>query len=146
MPESRPVALLDRLNWRSNTGRAVVTVVAGALIITSYVLPAAINTSLCTRGTPGKRLPSSAISEKPAGGTVAGATAIPVCDPTIEGTCMRKPALTKRTKTFPVIPVVTGVTTPVVLVVVPAMARNNEGLMVAVLALLNATPLKRYYN
>src|SRR6266403_6036106 len=130
MPESRPVALLDRLNWRSNTGRAVVTVVAGALIITSYVLPAAINTSLCTRGMPGRRLPSSAISEKPAGGTVAGATAAPICDPTIEGTCMRKPALTKRTKTDPV----TGVAA------VPGKAANSEA---GALVLLKADPLKR---
>jgi hypothetical protein len=98
IPASRAVALPDKLNSRSNTGRAEVA--AGtftALIITSYVLPAAINTSLCTRGTPGRWLPSSAISEKP---LVALPSA--VCDPTIEGTCMRKPAFTKRTKTLPV--------------------------------------------
>jgi hypothetical protein len=32
----------------------------------------------------------------------ARCTAVGVCDPTIEGTCMRKPAFTKRTKIFPV--------------------------------------------
>ena len=83
---------------------------------------------------PGSGLPSSAISENPAGGTVAGATAIPVCDPTIDGTCMRKPAFTKRTKTVPVVPAVTPVTGEVA---------NSEGLGVTALALLNATPLKR---
>src|SRR6266403_4362354 len=131
MPASRAVALLDRLNWRSNTGRAVAVVptagAAGTLIITSYVLPAAINTSLCTRGTPGRGLPSSAINEKPAG-TVPPVGATPVCDPTMEGTCMRKPAFTKRTKTEPVAGTVgegTG---------------NNEA---DALVLLNATPLNR---
>src|SRR6516225_8112398 len=103
-------------------GRAgAVDVAAGALIITSKVLPAAINTSVCTRGagavvlvaaaaTPGMTLPSSAIRVNP--GTVAAAPAPLnpwVNDPTIEGTCMRNPALTRRTRTVPVIPVVTGV-------------------------------------
>jgi len=57
-----------------------------------------MNTSLCTRGTPGSTLPSSAISEKPG---VAGA---PVCAPTIDGTCMSRPAFTRRTSTVPVTP------------------------------------------
>ena len=94
---------------------------AGTFTITSYVLPAAMNTSLCTRVTPGRGLPSSAMSENPERGVV------PVCVPTIEGTCMRNPAFTKRTKTLPVTPVAGEV-------------GNNEA---AALALLNATPLKR---
>src|SRR5437870_12573384 len=98
-----------------------------------------MNTSLCTRGTPGKGLPSSAISEKPPGGS-AGATAVPVCDPTTEGTCMRRPAFTRRSKTVPVIPVVTG--RPVV-ASVPAAALNTEA---AACVLANDTPLRRYYN
>ena len=80
--------------------------------MTSLVLPAGMNTSLCTRGTPGSTLPSSAINENPAG---AG-TAVPVCAPTIEGTCMRSPAFTRRTRMLPVIPVVA----------VPTMALNTE--------------------
>src|SRR3984893_10226809 len=60
MPASRAIALADRLSSRSNTGRAVAPA-AGTLIITSYVLPAAMKTSLCTRETPGSGLPSSAI-------------------------------------------------------------------------------------
>src|SRR5258707_15207688 len=99
-----------------------------------------MNTSLCTRGTPGKTLPSSAISAKPAGGS-AGATAVPVCDPTIAGTCMRRPALTRRTSTVPVIPVVTGTTGGVL--VVPAEAANTEA---AALVLSNARPVTRQYN
>src|SRR5215467_2892707 len=91
--------LPERLNSRSKIGRAGAVVEVGTFSITSYVLPAAMNTSLWTRGTPGNGLPSSAISENPDGGTVAGATAALVCGPTIDGTCMRKPALTMRTKT-----------------------------------------------
>src|SRR5215469_15503949 len=68
---------------------------AGVLIITSYVLPAAMKTSLCTRGTPGNGFPSSAIRENPE-------VPVPVCEPTIEGTCMRRPALTIRTRIVPV--------------------------------------------
>src|SRR5438105_11150448 len=100
MPASRAIELADRLSSRSKIGRAVVAL--GTLIITSLVLPAGMNTSLCTRGTPGSTLPSSAISENPEGGVVAGATATPVCAPTIDGTCMRRPALTRRTSTVPV--------------------------------------------
>src|SRR5438552_10502106 len=87
MPASRAIELADRLSSRSKIGRAVVAL--GTLITTSLVLPAGMNTSLCTRARPGSRLPSSAISENPEGGVVAGATATPVCDPTIEGTCMQ---------------------------------------------------------
>src|SRR5437016_14584848 len=125
MPVSRAVALPDRLNSRSYTGRAVAPV--GTLIITSYVFTAGRNTSLCTRGMPGSGLPSSAISEKPEGGVVAGATATPVCVPTIDGTCMRRPAFTKRTSTFPV-------------TTADGQAGNHEA---NALVLLNATPLKR---
>src|SRR5215469_927540 len=67
---------------------------AGVLIITSYVLPAAMKTSLCTRETPGNGFPSSAIRENPE-------VPVPVCDPTMEGTCMRRPALTMRTRIVP---------------------------------------------
>ena len=56
--------------------------------------------------------------------------ATPVCDPTIDGTCMRKPAFTMRTKTVPEIPVVA----------VPAVALNTEA---AAFVLLNAAPLIR---
>jgi len=35
-------------------------------------------------------------------------TAVPVCEPTIEGTCMRRPAFTMRTNTVPVTPVTPG--------------------------------------
>ena len=38
-----------------------------------------------------------------------------VCDPTIEGTCMRRPAFTSRARTVPVIPWVTGHASLVVL-------------------------------
>src|SRR5438309_820739 len=111
IPPSRAVALLERLSSRSKIGSAGVVQVAGGtgvqaagtLIITSVVLPAAMNTSLCTRGTPGSTLPSSAMSENPL-------TPAPVCAPTIDGTCMRKPAFTRRTRTLPVAPVATAVT------------------------------------
>src|SRR5882762_1847620 len=74
-----------------------------------------MKTSLCTLGTAatvaetigaarGTRLPSSAISVNPATVAAAPAPVTPVvCAPTIEGTCMRKPALTRRTKTVPVL-------------------------------------------
>src|SRR5450432_2053793 len=131
MPESRAVALPERLNSRSYTGSAeFVQVVAGGtgvqagtFNITSYVLPAAMNTSFCTRGMPGSGLPSSAISEKPDGGTVAA----PVCDPAIAGTCMREPAFTRRTSTLPVTPGAGD-------------TRNSEP---EILVLSNATPLMR---
>ena len=64
-----------------------------------------------------------------------------ICDPTIEGTCIRDPALTRRTSTVPVaeIPVVTGVVTGgVPEVVVPAVAANNE---LSGVVRLNPTPL-----
>src|SRR6516162_10085269 len=133
MPASRAVELPDKLSSRSYTGRAEAPA-AGALIITSYVLPAAMNTSLCTQGTSGKGLPSSAISEKPPVGVVVVVVTVPlvvvvvmfVCAPTIDGTCMRKPALTKRTRTFPV--------------TVPGVTENCDP---AALVLLNATPLIR---
>src|SRR5438309_8150951 len=104
IPPSRAVALLERLSSRSKIGSAGVVQVAGGtgvqaagtLIITSVVLPAAMNTSLCTRGTPGSTLPSSAMSEKPE------TAAVPlVWAPTIEGTCIRRPAFTSRTSTVP---------------------------------------------
>ena len=56
-----------------------------------------MNTSLCTRVMPGRGFPSCAINPNP--GTDA-----PVWEPTIEGTCIRRPALTMRTRTVPVIP------------------------------------------
>src|SRR5271169_3508025 len=114
MPASRAIALPDRLSSRSKIGRSGVVhevaggtgvQAAGTSIIASYVLPAAINTSLCTRETPGRGLPSSATREKPGTGAAVvpdATTAGVVREPTIEGTCMRKPALTRRTKTFPV--------------------------------------------
>src|SRR5271169_1814394 len=135
MPASRSMALPERLNSRSNTARAdVVQVVAGAtgvqiagtLIITSFVLPAAIKRSLCTLGTPGETLPSSAMIEKPLILEVVVPTACEVSDPTIEGTCMREPAFTNRTKTFP-----PGVSP------VAGLTANNED---AALVRLNATP------
>src|SRR5215813_3914996 len=81
-------------------GRAVagaVAVEAGTFNITSYVLPAAMKTSFCTRVTPGSGFPSSAINPRP------GTAGVPVCDPTIAGTCIRKPAFTIRTSTEPVV-------------------------------------------
>ena len=82
-----------------------------------------MNTSLCTWGTPGSRLPSSAISENPgtavdvAVGVVVNTVWV-VCEPTIEGTCMCNPALTMRTSTLPV-----AATVPVA---VPCVTGNNE--------------------
>jgi hypothetical protein len=98
--------------------------------MTSNVLPAAMNTSFCTRGSPGKGLPSSAMMEKPVGGT-AGAVAVPICDPTIAGTCMREPALTKRTKRFFGAAIVEG----------SVMFGNVENNEAAAAVRLNATPL-----
>jgi hypothetical protein len=145
MPASRTEELAERLNSRSYSGTAVVAG-AAVLIITSKVLLAAIKRSVCTRGAPrfGIGLPSSAIKVNPATVADAPAPLNPVVDdPTIEGTCMRKPALTKRTRSVPVveIPVVTGAGRPVVeLMAVPAVAANREynGLV-----LLNASPLMR---
>src|SRR3984893_6640316 len=136
MPASRAIALADRLSSRSNTGRAVAPA-AGTLIITSYVLPADMKTSLCTRETPGSGLPSSAIRLNPGTATAVvpvATTGGVVCAPTIDGTCLREPAFTKRTKTFPVAPVATPVT---------AEAANSDGLVAAGPVLLNATPLIR---
>src|SRR5256885_4185756 len=50
-----------------------------------------MNTSLCTRGTPGSTLPSSAISDMPP------TAAVPVCAATIEGRCMRRPRSEEHT-------------------------------------------------
>ena len=55
-------------------------------------------------------------------GTMGGV----VKEPTIEGTCMRRPAFTRRSKTFPVTPV--------------GETGKSEA---AALVLLNATPLMR---
>src|SRR6516165_12460717 len=133
---------------------AVGVVVAGTLIITSKTLPAAIKTSVCTRGaagtngvaalapatcTPGTVLPSSAIKVNPL--TVAVAEPDPlkpvVSELTMEGTCIRRPAFTKRAKTVPVSPVVTGAVAPAG---TPAYAANTEA---AALVILNARPLMR---
>src|SRR5215472_6127802 len=132
-------------------GRAgAVDPAAGALIITSKVLPAAIKTSVCTRGapgaavapatcTPGTGLPSSAIKVNPL--TVAVVEPDPlkpvVSELMMEGTCIRRPAFARRAKIVPVIPVVTGVVAPPG---TPAYAANTEA---AGLALLNARPLMR---
>src|SRR5215472_19079855 len=121
----------------------------GTLTNTSKTLPAAIKTSVCTRGaagtlvapatcTPGRGRPSSAIKVNPLTGAAAPAPLKPfVSDPTIEGTCIRKPAFTRRAKTAPVIPVVTGA---VAAPGMPAYAGNTEA---GALVLLNATPLMR---
>src|SRR5438132_373999 len=147
MPASRSLEFADRLNSRSYTGRAagvagqvvVPTAVQAALIITSKVLPAAIKTSVWTRGAgrvpapdtkgPGMGLPSSAINVKPPTVAVAPAPVKPdVCDPTIAGTCMCNPAFTRRAKTVPA-------TVPVA---VPCETGNCEA---TAFVLLNATPL-----
>ena len=120
MPASRAVALAERLSSRSKIPRAVPAV--GTFIITSKVLPAGMNTSLSTRGTPGSTLPSSAMSEKP-----ATAVGVPVCALTIDGTCIRRPALTRRTSTVPVTPLAGAVA-------------NNEA---AAFVLSKAVPLIR---
>ena len=57
-----------------------------------------MKTSFWIRVKPGRGLPSSAIRPMP------GVAVVPVKEPTIEGTCMRKPAFTMRTKTLPVTP------------------------------------------
>ena len=124
-------------------------VAAGTLTSTSYVLPAAIKTSVCTRGaagtmgapggaTLGRTLPSSAIKVNPATVAAAPAPLNPrVNDPTIEGTCIRGLAFTRRARMVPLIPVMTAVGG---LPVTPAVAWNND---IAGLVLLNATPLMR---
>src|SRR3989442_15830077 len=107
MPASRATALADRLNSRSNTGRAVPPA-AGTFTITSWVLPAGRNTSLCTRETPGRRFPSSATRLKPETGAAVvpvGTTAGVGSDPTTHGTGKGKAALTKAPKTGPGTPV-----------------------------------------
>src|SRR6516165_5136745 len=106
-------------------GRAGAVVVAGTLNITSNVLPAAIKTSVWTRGaagtlaapatcTPGTVLPSSAIKVNPL--TVAAAEPDPlkpvVSEVTMEGTCIRRPAFTRRAKIVPLILVVAGAVAP----------------------------------
>ena len=75
-------------------------------------------------------MPSSATRLKP--GTAAAVVPVAttsgvVSAPTIEGTCIRDPAFTRRTSTLPVTPVA-------------GAAANSE---VAALVLLNATPLMR---
>src|SRR5882757_4496493 len=106
MPASREIALADKLNSRSKIGKAwtivggsVTGAAAGTFTDTSYVLPGARNTSLCTRGVPGSTLPSSAIRAKPDEGAGTVLVTLPVCAPTMDGTCMRRPAFTKRTST-----------------------------------------------
>src|SRR5271166_6095926 len=135
MPASRSTALPDKLNSRSYTGNAFVygemvpPDVDSPLIITSKVLPAAINTSLLTLGTPGRGLPSSAMILKPVTMGFVPPVAPATCDPTIAGTCIRKPALTRRTKTEPV---------PVAGAMAAGVIGKSEA---AAAVLLNATPL-----
>src|SRR5215469_6900825 len=131
-------------------GRAGAVPLAGTLIITSKVLPAAIKTWVCTRGaagtvalpatcTPGTVLPSSAIKVNPL--TVAVVVPGPlkpvVSELTMEGTCIRRPAFTRRAKTVPVIPEVTGAGVPPG---IPAYAANSED---DAAVLLKARPLMR---
>src|SRR5215472_12542940 len=104
----------------SGAGAAAPAGVAGTLTITSKTLHAAMKTSVCTRGaagavvapatcTPGTGRPSSAINANPLTVAVAPAPLKPwVSDPTMEGTCIREPAFTRRAKIVPLIPVVTG--------------------------------------
>src|SRR3974390_595741 len=105
------------------------------LIMRSNVLPAAINTSLLILGTPGRGLPSSAMILNPPTigfAAVPGAPVAPAtCDPTIAGTCMRNPALTRRTKTLPLVPAVAGA----------IVAGEIEKADAVAFVLLNATPL-----
>src|SRR2546427_5524531 len=106
MPASRATALADRLNSRSNTGRAVPPA-AGTFTITSWVLPAGRNTSLCTRETPGRRFPSSATRLNPgtAAATVVGGTTAGVATPApAEGTSLCEAALTEPPHTATVTP------------------------------------------
>src|SRR5208283_5144949 len=110
-------------------GAMVVPDVACPLIITSYVLPAAINTSLLIFGTPGRGLPSSAITLKPVTMGFVPPVAPAACDPTIAGTCIREPALTSRTRTLPV---------PEAGAIVAGEIGNSEP---PAFVLLNATPL-----
>src|ERR1700756_2966751 len=97
-----------------------------------------MNTSLCTRGADGgSGLPSSAISVNPLARTVlpvVEAEGPIVCAPTIEGRCIRRPALTRRTSTLPVAVAVAGVAE------IAADALNSDA---AALVLSNATPLIR---
>src|SRR6516165_12578654 len=100
-----------------------------------------MNTSVCTLGAAtwpdrfrlgnkfGTTFPSSAISVNPPTVAEAPAPLKPVvCDPTIEGTCMRRPAFTRRARTVPV-------HAPAQ---VPCDTAHYEG---AGFVLLNATPL-----
>src|SRR5271157_5431775 len=102
--------------------------------MTSNVLPAAINTSLLTLGTPGRGLPSSAMILKPVTMGFVPPVAPATCDPTIAGTCIREPALTRRTKTDPV--TVGGVA--VAAAIVAGVIGKSEP---PALVLLNGTPL-----
>ncbi len=92
-----------------------------------------MNTSLCTLGTPGSRLPSSAISAKP--GTVAAPVCAVVVELTIEGTCMCRPALTRRTSTLP-----EAGAAAVPVPAVPVVAANR---LEAMCVLSKATPFQR---
>src|SRR5271166_5640103 len=136
MPASRSTALPDKLNSRSYTGNAFVygemvpPDVDSPLIMTSNVLPAAINTSLLTLGMPGRGLPSSAMILKPVTMGFVPPVAPATCDPTIAGTCIREPALTRRTNTDPVVPVAGAIAAGVI--------GKSEA---AAAVLLNATPL-----
>src|SRR5215471_19057252 len=131
-------------------GRAGAVAVAGTLIITSNVLPAAIKTSVWTRGaagtvvapatcTPGTVLPSSAIKVNPLTGAVAEPDPLKpvVSELTMEGTCIRRPAFTRRAKTVPVIPVVAGGVVPPGM---PTYAANSEDIA---WVLSNPRPLMR---
>src|SRR5579863_7634442 len=138
MPASRTEELDDRLSSRSKIGSGAGGVPAGTLTITSNTLPAAMNTSVWTRGAPATAVvpfipgilgigwPSSAINVNPPTVADAPAPLNPVVnDPTIDGTCMRRPAFTMRTSTVPEIPDVTGVVIPPTSVV-PAVALKSE--------------------
>src|SRR5579864_2097926 len=92
--------------------------------------PATAAPVVLTPGMPGSGLPSSAINVNPVTGfAVAVINPAPVkpvvCDPTIAGTCMRRPAFTRRTRTVPVpgIPEVAGTAG---VPVTPAVAANSE--------------------
>src|ERR1700758_4008013 len=136
MPASRSTAFPDKLNSRSYTASAFVYGVTpvvdvdSPLIITSWVLPAAMNPSLLILGTPGRGLPSSATILKPVTMGFDPPVAPATCDPTIAGTCMCEPALTSRTNTDPVVPEAGAI--------IAGVIGKSEP---AGFVLLNATPL-----
>ena len=94
MPPSGWFAVV-RLNCRSNSAKLAGLYVPGALCppedasvtSTSCVLPAVSSTWFCSLGLPGARLPSSATTD--------------IGKPTIDGMCVRRPALSRRTSTLP---------------------------------------------